>query len=98
MKNLLKEDKQKKEEEPCTSYSHQGDKEIRRKETPSFGGEKEKWDKLTKLLPKSVHNIHEDFKKIQREMYEESPRGFDSKANSRLLHEECEQAATHPNA
>ena len=69
MKNLPKEDKQKEEEEPCTSYSHRkGDKEISRKKTPSFGGEK--GDKLTKLLPKSVHNIHEYFKKIRREMYE----------------------------
>ena len=63
MKNLPKEDKQKEEEEPYTSYSHQGDKEISRKKTPYFG-EKEKGDNLTKLLPKSVHNIHEDFKKI----------------------------------
>ena len=30
-------------------------------------------------------------------MYEESPRGFESKANCRLSHEECDQAATHPN-
>ena len=59
MNNLPKEDKHKEEEEPCTSYSHQGDKEIRRRKTPSFGEEKEKGDKLAKLLPKSVHIIHE---------------------------------------
>ena len=62
MKNLPKKDEQKEEEEPCTSYSHQGDKETSRKKTPSFG--EEKGDKLTRLLPKSVHNMHEDFKKI----------------------------------
>ena len=73
MKNLPKEDKQKEEEEPCISYSHrEGDKEISRKETPSFG--EEKWDKLTKILPRSIHIIHEYFKKIRREMSEESPR------------------------
>ena len=92
MKNLPNEDKQKEEEEPCTSYSHQGDKEIRKRRTPSFGEEKEKWDKLTNILPQSVHWIHEEFKEIQRN-YGESPRGFDSKANSRL--EECEHVATH---
>ena len=42
--------------------------------------------------------IHEEFKEIKIKMYGESPRGFDSKSNSRLLHEECEQAVTHPNA
>ena len=93
MKNLPKEDKQKEEEEPCTSYSHQGDKEISRKKTPSFG--EEKGDKLTKIIPKSVHMIHEEFKEIRRKMHGEYPRGFDSKANSRF--EECEHAATHPN-
>ena len=93
MKNLPKEDKQKEEEEPCTSYSHQGDKEISRRNTPSFG--EEKWDKLTKLLPKYVYMIHEEFKEIRRNMYGESPRGIDSKAKSRF--EECEHAATHPN-
>ena len=30
-------------------------------------------------------------------MYGESPGGFGSKANSRLSHEECEQAVAHPN-
>ena len=83
---------QKEEEEPCTSYSHQGDREISKRKTPSFGEEKEKGDKLTNLLPKSVHKIHEEFEEI-REKSRESPRGFDSKANSRL--EECEHAATH---
>ena len=50
-KSLPKEDMLKEEEEPCTSYSHQGDREISRRKTPSFGEEKEKWDKITKLLP-----------------------------------------------
>ena len=85
MKNLPKEDKQKEEEEPCTSYSHrEGDKEISRRKTPSFRGGKEKGDKLTMLLPKSIHMIHEEFKEIRRNMYGESPGGFDSKANSKV--------------
>ena len=53
-KKLPRDDMQKEEEEPCTSYSHQGDKEISRRKTPSFGEEKEKGDKLTKILPKSI--------------------------------------------
>ena len=81
------------EEEPYTSYSHKkGDREISRKNTPSFGGEK--GDKLTKLLPKSIHDIHEYFKKIRREMSKESPKEFESKEKSRLIYEECEHAAT----
>ena len=93
MKNLPKEDKKIKEEGPCTSYSHrEGDKEMSRKKTP-FSGE-EKGDKLTKILPKSIQKIHEDFKKIRKEMYEESLRGFESKVNSRLMYEECEHAST----
>ena len=91
-KSLPKEDMQKEEEEPCTSSSHQGDKEISKRKIPSSGEEKEKGDKLTQLLPKSVHMIHEEFEEIRRE-YMESPREFDSKANSRL--EECEHGATH---
>ena len=74
MKNLPKEAKQKEEEEPYTSYSHQQDKEISKKKASYFG--EKKVDKLTNILPKYVHNMHEDFKKIQREMYGESPRGF----------------------
>ena len=68
---------------------------MRRKKTPSSG--REKGDRLIKLLPKSVKNILEDFKKIRREMYEESPKGFESKADSSLSYEKCEQAATHSN-
>ena len=41
--------------------------------------------------------IHEEFKEIRRKMHGESPGEFDSKANSRLSHKECQQAATHPN-
>ena len=59
---------------------------MSRKKTPSLGGEK--GDKLTKILPKFVHNIHRYFKKIRREMYEESPKDFESKANSRLIYGE----------
>ena len=96
MKNLPKEDKHIKEEGACTSYSHrEGDREMSRKKTPSSEGES--GDKLTKILPKSIHNIHEYFKKIRRDMYEEYPRGFESKENSRLTYEESEQAVTHPN-
>ena len=64
-----------------------------RNNTPSFGGKKE--ERLSNLLPKSVKSIHEDFKKIRREMYRESSRKFDSKTNSRFSHNECEHAATH---
>ena len=92
MESIPKEDMQKEEEEPCTSYSHQGDKEISRRKTPSIGEEKEKGDNLTKLLPKSVYMIHVEYEELWRK-YRESPRGFDSKANSRL--EECEHATTH---
>ena len=96
MNNLPKKDKQVEEEGPCTSYSHQeGGREISRKKTPYF--EEKKGDKLTNIHPKSVHNIHGYFKKIQREMYEESPRGFESKASSRLSYEKCEQATAHSN-
>ena len=68
---------------------------MSRKKTPYFG--EEKWDKLTELLPKYVYIIHEDFKKIRREMYEKSSKEFESKASSRLTYEECEQAVIHPN-
>ena len=96
MKNLPKEDNQIEEEGPCTSYSHQeGDRKISRKTSSSTEGEK--GDKLTKLIPKFVHNIHEYFKKIRKEMYGESLKEFETKSNSRLTYEECEQAATHPN-
>ena len=37
-----------------------------KKKTPLCGEKKE--DKLTKLLPRSVQTIHEDFKKIRREI------------------------------
>ena len=66
-----------------------------KRETPFPGGEK--GDRLTKLLPKCVQNIHEDLQEIRREMYGESPRDFESKENSRLSNEECEKAATHHN-
>ena len=68
---------------------------MSRKKTPYFL--EERGDKLTKLLPNHVHNIHEYFKKIWRDMYGESPKYFESKANPRLTYEECEQVATHPN-
>jgi len=91
--NLPKEDKQKEEEEPCTSYSHQEeDKEISRIKTPSF--EEKKGDKLTKLLPKSVHMIHKEFEEFWREMCKESPRGFEFESNSIFSYGECEHAAT----
>ena len=67
---------------------------MSRKETPYFGGEK--GDKLTKILPKSVHNIHEDFKNIIREMYEESLKDFESRENSRLTYEEREKTSLIP--
>ena len=67
MNDLPKEDEQIEEEGPCTSYSHQGDKERSRRKTPSFGGKKE--GRLSKLLPRSVNNISEDIRNIRREMY-----------------------------
>ena len=95
MRNLPKEDKKIGEEGPCTSYSHQEeDRERSKKKTPSSGGE---GDNLTNILPKSVQIIHEDIKKIRKEMHGESPQEFESKANSRLSYEKCEQAATHSN-
>ena len=51
-------------------------------------------DKLTKLIPRSVQSIHEDFKKIRREMCIESPRGVESESNSRFSYDECEHAST----
>ena len=60
--------------------------------TPLCGGKKE--DRLTKLLPKSVQSIHEDFKKIRREICTESPRGFETDSNSKFSYRECEHAAT----
>ena len=96
-KNLPMEEEQTEKEGPCTSYSHQeGDKEMSRKKTPSFGGKKE--ERISKLLPKSVQNIHEYIKEIIREMYRESQREFDSETNSRFPHSECEHAATHYDA
>ena len=67
---------------------------LSRKEdmNPSCGERKE--DRLTKLLPRSVKSIHEYFKKIRREMYAESPRGFEIESDSRFSYRECEHAAT----
>ena len=50
--------------------------------------------RITNLLPKSVQSIHEDFKKIRREICTESPRGFETKSNSRFSYRKCEHAAT----
>ena len=60
--------------------------------TPLCGEKKE--DKLTKLLPRSVQSIHEDFKKIRREICIGSPRGFETESNSIFSYKECENAAT----
>ena len=50
--------------------------------------------RLTKLLPKFLQSIHEDFKKIRREICIESPRGFETESNSRFYYGEYEHAAT----
>ena len=50
--------------------------------TPLCGERKE--DKLTKLLPRSVQSIREDFKKIRRKIGTEYPRGFEIDSNSRF--------------
>ena len=60
--------------------------------TPLCGGRKE--DKLTQLLPRSVQCIHEDFKKIRREICTKSPREFETESNSRFSYGECEHATT----
>ena len=60
--------------------------------TPLCGGRKE--DRLTQLLPKSVQSIHEDFKKVRREMCTKSSRGFETESNSRFYYGEFEHAAT----
>ena len=93
MKNVPKEDKQIEEEGPCTSYSHQGDKERSRRKTPYFGGKKE--ERLSKLLPRSAKNISEYLKNIRRDMYRGSPNEFEDASNSIFSHSECEHVATH---
>ena len=60
--------------------------------TPLCGEKGE--DKLTRLLPRSVQRIHEDFKRIRREICTESPRGFEIDSNSRFSYGECKHAAT----
>ena len=56
-------------------------------------GEKREY-KLTKLLPRSLLSIHEEFEEIRREICTESPRGFEIKSNSRFSCRGCEHAAT----
>ena len=60
----------------------------------SLCGEK-KEDMLTKLLPRSVQSIHEEFEKIRREICTRSPTGFETESNSSFSYRECEHAATH---
>lgn len=50
--------------------------------TPLYGEKRE--DKLTKLLPRSLLGIHEEFEKIRREICTEYPRGFEIESNSRF--------------
>ena len=59
---------------------------------PLCGEKKE--DKITKLLPRSVQSIHEEFEKIRREICIESLRGFETESKSRFYYEECEHATT----
>ena len=60
--------------------------------TPLCGEKKE--DMLTKLLPRSVQSIHEDFKKVRREICTGSPRGVETESKSRFSYGECEHATT----
>ena len=41
---------------------------------PSYGGKRE--GNLTKLLPRSLLSIHEEFEKVRREICTGSPKGF----------------------
>ena len=64
-----------------------------KKKTPLFGGREE--GELSMLLFQTMKSIKGDLKKMRREMCRDSPREFESEANSRFLHDECEHAATH---
>ena len=59
--------------------------------TPLCGEKKE--DKLTKLLPRSIQSIHEEFEKIRREICTGSQRGFETESNSRFSCRGCEHVA-----
>ena len=65
----------------------------REKMKTPFHGQK-KGDKLTKILPKPVQNIHEEFEKLMREICTGSPRGFEIESSSRFSCRGCEHAAT----
>ena len=60
--------------------------------TPFHGEKKE--DELTKLLPKSVWSIHEEFEEIMRDICTGSPRGFETESNSSFSYGRCEHAST----
>lgn len=61
--------------------------------TPLFvGGEEEE---LSNLFLQTMQSIKGDIKKMRREMCREYSREFESNENSRFLHDECENAATH---
>ena len=66
---------------------------MNKKKTPFFGGRKE--EKIPKFSSQTLQSIHEDLKKMRREMCIESPREFGSESNSIFSYEECEHAATH---
>ena len=69
---------------------------MNKNKAPFFGGRKE--EKLPKFLSQTLQSIHEELKKMRREMYIESPRGFESESNSKFSYDECEHAATRYDA
>ena len=66
----------------------------RKEKAPSCEGTKE--DRLTKLLPRSMHSFQGELKKIRMEMG--SPKEVGSRAESRFSHCESEHATTHHDA
>ena len=75
------------------SFSQEEEMYRREKDkTLAFRGRNE--EKLSKLLFQTMQSIHEDIKKMRREMCKESPRGFEYEENHRFLHDGCENSAT----
>ena len=69
---------------------------MNKKKTPFFGGRKE--EKLPNFSSQTLQSIHEDLKKMRREMCIESPREFGSESKSIFSYDECEHATTHYDA
>ena len=67
-------------------------REREKMKTPLYGEKRE--DKITKILPRSLLSIHEEFEKIRREICTGSPKGFEIESNSRFSCRGCEHVAT----